>query len=82
MFDPTADPEPRTAVLIALASHGGLLKANFAPDELKQHADRIKQITDGELLAARATDETIQAAQAAVSAAAMIPIMVAATTIH
>ncbi len=38
-------PDGPTAVLIALASHAGLLKANFVPEELRQQKDRIKKRT-------------------------------------
>lgn len=82
MFHGEVEPDARTAVLIALASHATLLTPNFAPEELRQHKDRISQIADGDILAAGATQATIQAVQAAVMAAAIIPAMVAATSIH
>ena len=44
MFDEKVKPDGPTAVLIALASHGGLLKANFAPEELRQHKAAFQRI--------------------------------------
>jgi Golgi phosphoprotein 3 len=80
MFDETVKPDGPTAILIALASHGGLLKANFAPEELHQHKNRIKQLAKGDILAAGATQSAIQAVQAAIIVAAIIPAITVATT--
>jgi len=80
MFDEAAKPDDRTAVLIALASHAGLLSQNFAPVELKQHKQRIKELAKGEILAAEATGAAIQAVQMAILAASMVPVMVASTS--
>ncbi len=80
MFDETVKPDGPTAVLIALASHGGLLKANFAPEELRQHKDRIKHLANGDVLATVATQSVIQAVQTAIVVAATIPAIMAATT--
>ena len=80
MFDPKAIPDERTAVLIALASHAELLKANFVPEELRQHRARVKQLATGEILASEATQQAIAAVQAAVMVAVMIPAIIATTT--
>ena len=80
MFNEKVKPDGPTAVLIALASHGGLLKANFAPDELRQHKKRIKQLADGDILAAEATQSAIQAVQTAIFVAATVPAIMTATT--
>lgn len=80
MFDETVKPDGRTAVLIALASHGGLLKGNFVPQELRQRKDRVKQLANGDILASGATQSAIQAVQAAIMVAAIIPAITAATT--
>ncbi len=80
MFDDEVKPDGPTAVLIALASHAGLLKANFPPEELRQRKDRIKQLANGDILAAEATQSAIQAVQAAILVAAIIPAMTVATT--
>lgn len=80
MFDAHREPDERTAVLIALASHAGLLKANFVPEELRQHRQRVKQLASGEILAAGATQQAIAAVQTAVMVAVMIPAIVAASS--
>lgn len=79
MFNAAVEPDAQTAILIALANHAGLLPPNFAPEELRQHKDRIKQLSDGKILASGATQATIQAVQAAVMVAAIMPAMTAAT---
>ncbi|MDE0936210.1 MAG: GPP34 family phosphoprotein [Mariniblastus sp.] len=66
MFNENVKPDDRTAVLIAIAFHAGLLKANFSPEELRQHKKRIQQLSEGEILASKATLAAIQAMQAAV----------------
>ncbi|MFT5301415.1 MAG: Golgi phosphoprotein 3 [Mariniblastus sp.] len=80
MFDEKAKPDGPTAVLIALASHAGLLQANFVKEELRQHKDRIKQLANGDILASGVTQATIQAVQTAIVIAATIPAMTAAIT--
>lgn len=80
MFDPKSRADARTSVLIALASHAGLLTSNFAKEEIRQHRKRIKQLAKGDFLAAGATQATIQAVQAAVVVAVMIPSIVVTTT--
>jgi len=69
MFNEHAKPDDRTAVLIAVASHAGLLKANFSPEELRQYKKRIQQLSQGEILATKATLSAIKAMQAAVAIA-------------
>lgn len=69
MFQTEAKADSRTGVLIALALHGNLLTPNFAPDELSQHKERIKEIAEGQHLAAGATQAAITAVQAAINAA-------------
>ncbi len=76
MFDAKAVLDERTTVLVALASHSQLLKANFEPVELKQHRKRIKKIAAGELLASNATLQAITAVQAAVMVACIMPAVV------
>ena len=69
MFHDDVKPDHRTAILIALASHAGLLSWNFDKALLKEHRKRIDQIANGELLAAGATKGAIEAMQAAIIAA-------------
>ena len=68
MFNDDANPDDQTAVLIAVASHAGLLKANFSTEDLRQYKKRIQQLSQGEILATKATLSAIQAIQAAVVA--------------
>ena len=75
MFDESVKPDARTAVLIALASHGGLMRANFAPDELRQHKARIESLANGDILAAGATQAAIQAIKSAILVATIIPVI-------
>jgi len=85
MFDEQAKPDARTAVLIALGLHAGLLTFNFAKDELSQHRVRIKNIFNGYVLATGVTEATIQAVQAVQAVAVMatiLPAMTAATVSH
>jgi len=70
--------DPRTAVLIALAHKSGLLKGVLDKARLKKHKDRIEKISEGQVTA-EATEGAIEAMQAAMTAAALIPIMVSTT---
>lgn len=80
MFGSNALPDERTAVLIALASHSGLLKPNFEKDRLRRHKSRIRELSAGKLLAVGATQSAIETVQVAVLVATMIPIFVATTS--
>ena len=77
----TDDIEPRTVVLLSLASSTGLLKMAFNKKELKERKVRIKQIVNGEITGKAAT-EAIQAMQAAVMVACIMPAMMTATMSH
>lgn len=66
-----AEPDPRTAVLIALANHSRVLRAVFDKGRLKQHEERIRQISEGSS-AAQATKGAIAAMEAAVAAAMIV----------
>ena len=77
----TDDIEPRTVVLLSLASSTGLLKMAFNKKELKERKVRIKQIVNGEITGKAAT-EAIQAMQAAVMVACIVPTMMTATMSH
>jgi Golgi phosphoprotein 3 len=68
----------RTAVLIALAHHAGLLKVVLDKPRLKKHKDPIQNIVEGDVVA-EATKDAIEAMQAAMAAAGLIPVMVATT---
>jgi len=70
--------DPRTAVLVALAHSSGLLKGVLDKSRLKKHKDRIEKISEGQVTA-EATEGAIEAMRAAMTAAALIPIMMATT---
>lgn len=79
IFTEQQDINPRTVVLISLADSTGLLKVVFDKKELKSRKKRIEQIVNGELTG-KATKEAIQAMQAAVFVACIMPAVIAATT--
>ena len=71
--------EPRTAVLVALAQKAELLTNAFDKKDLKARKARIEQIVDGEVTA-QATQEAIEAMQAAVFVACIMPAIVTTAT--
>jgi hypothetical protein len=64
-----------------LANSTGLLKVVFDKKKLKGRKARIKQIVDGEITGKAAT-EAIQAMQAAVMAACIMPTIMATSVSH
>lgn len=76
----TGPVDVRDAAIIALAHHSDLLPHNFERDFLKAHKARIKDISTGGLLPPNATKAAIEAVQAAVMIATLVPVMVAATS--
>ena len=79
LFTEQQDIDPRTVVLVSLADSTGLLKVVFDKKELKSRKKRIEQIVNGELTG-EATKEAIQAMQAAVFVACIMPAVIATTT--
>jgi Golgi phosphoprotein 3 len=79
IFTDSEDVEPRTAVLLSLAHNADLLKNVFDKKELKRRKARIKQVIDGEMTG-KAAKEAIEAMQAAVTVACIMPAITAATT--
>ncbi|MBC8329605.1 MAG: GPP34 family phosphoprotein [Planctomycetes bacterium] len=75
IFSVRSDLEARTVVLVALADATGLLRPNFPKAKLKAAKKRIKQIGEGEVVG-KATREAVQAVQAAVMVACMVPVIV------
>jgi len=71
--------EPRTVVLISLGRAASLLKTVLSKKELKTNKNRIKQIANGELTG-KAVAEAVQAVQAAIMVAAIMPAIMATTT--
>jgi pyruvate/2-oxoglutarate dehydrogenase complex dihydrolipoamide dehydrogenase (E3) component len=81
IFTDTRDIDPRTVVLLSLANSTGILKVVFDKKKLKDRKDRIKQIVNGEITGKAAT-EAIQAMQAAIMVACVMPAFVATTVSH
>jgi Golgi phosphoprotein 3 len=72
IFSDTAPVDARTTVLIALAHHTGLLKANLDRTRLKARKDRVKTIIAGDAIG-KATKQAVEAVQAAILVAAIMP---------
>lgn len=68
IFSDRAVADPRTATLVAIAHHAGLLKANLDRARLRARRDRIRSIIAGDAIG-KATKQAIDAAHAAVVAA-------------
>jgi hypothetical protein len=81
IFTDAEDIDPRTVVLLSLANSTGLLKVVFDKKKLKGRKARIKQIVNGEITGKAAT-EAIQAMQAAVMVAVIMPAMMTTTMSH
>jgi len=81
IFTETKDIAPRTVVLLSLASSTGILKIVFDKKELKGRKARIEQIVNGEITGKAAT-EAIQAMQAAVMVAFIMPTLITASVSH
>jgi Golgi phosphoprotein 3 len=79
IFSDGGEIDPRTVVLLSLASSADLLKLVFDKKQLKSRKTRIEQVVNGELTG-KATKEAIQAMQAAVMVACVVPAIMAATT--
>lgn len=80
IFTDNRDVDPRTVVLISLANNADILKVVFDKKELRGRKRRIEQIVNGEVMG-RAAKEAIQAMQAAVVVAAIMPAIIV-TTAH
>ncbi len=78
IFTDSSDIDPKTVVLISLAQNSNLLHIVFDKKELKQRKARIKQLINGEITG-KATKEAIEAMQAAVFAACIMPTIITTT---
>ncbi|MHC4230496.1 MAG: GOLPH3/VPS74 family protein [Planctomycetota bacterium] len=81
IFTDTAELDPRTVVLVSLAKSASLLKIVFDKKKLKGRKARIEQIVNGEITG-KAAQEAIQAMQAAVMVACIMPAVMTATMSH
>jgi Golgi phosphoprotein 3 len=71
--------EPRTVVLISIARSAEVLKTVFSKAELKERKARIEQIVNGEMVG-KVAQEVIEAVQAVLVIAAVMPAIVAGAT--
>jgi hypothetical protein len=78
IFTETNQVAPRTVVLASLAHSTGLLKTVFDKKDMKGRETRIKSLTNGEVIG-KAAKEAIEAVQAAVVVAAVMPAVMAAS---
>jgi Golgi phosphoprotein 3 len=79
IFSDIGEVDPRTVVLLSLAKSADLLKLVFDKKQLKGRKTRIEQVVNGEM-SGKATQEAIQAMQAAVLLACIMPAIIASTT--
>ena len=70
--------KPKVAIVVALANSAKLLPQVFSKQELKDRKQRIKQLENGELVS-KAAKEAVQAIEAAVMIAAIMPAIAAAS---
>ena len=81
IFTDSRNIDPRTVVLVSLANSTGLLKVVFDKKKLKGRKARIEEIINGEITG-KAAKEAIQAMQAAVMVAVIIPVITTTTVSH
>jgi len=79
IFSEANNLEADTVVLIALAHHAGLLGNVFPRRDLKQRKHRLRQITSGNAVG-QATKEAIEAVQAAIMVACIMPVIMTTVT--
>jgi Golgi phosphoprotein 3 len=78
IFTDTNDIDARTIVLLSLAKSANILPFIFGKKEIKQRKKRIEQIVNGDI-AGKATKEAIDAMQAAVMVACIMPAIMMTT---
>ena len=78
IFTGTSQIEPRTIIVIALARATGMLERIFPKQELKQRKQRLEKLCSGEAVG-KAAKEAVEAVQAAIVVAAVIPVIIAPT---
>jgi Golgi phosphoprotein 3 len=79
IFSDGQEVNPRKVVLLSLANSADLLKLVFDKKDLRGRKKRIEQVINGEMTG-KATKEAIQAMQAAVMVACIMPAVFAATS--
>ncbi len=81
IFGNAKEVDPRTVTLVSLAHHTGLLKATFGKKEMKGRRARVEKIMNGDLTG-KATRQAIEAMQAAVMVACVMPAVLTTATMH
>jgi len=71
LFGPESKADPRTAVLVALAHHTGILRLAFDKKELKKAKARIERVIEGDVVG-KAAKEVVQSLQAAIIVSAVV----------
>lgn len=79
IFTDKQELDPHTLVLISICESTGMLKPLFDRKKLKARKGRIKEIVSGNLVG-QATKEAVEAMQAAVMVATIIPAVTVAAT--
>ena len=80
IFEGASDIDPRTVTLISLAYHTGLLRIVFGKKEVKTEKARLEKIMNGDLTG-KAAKEAIEAMQAVVLVACILPAIMVSTTV-
>lgn len=75
IFTESRDLDARTVILLSLVDNAKLLKIPFDSKKLRAKKKRIERVTSGELMG-KATKEAVEAAQAAIVAACIVPTIV------
>ena len=78
IFTDTDDIDARTVVLLSLAKSANILPIIFGKREIKQRKQRITQVVNGDI-AGKATKEAIDAMEAAVMVACIMPTIMMTT---
>lgn len=79
IFGSSTTIDPETVILVSICQVTHLLPKLFDRHRLKDKKQRIKQITEGDLIG-KATKEAIEAMQAAIMVATIMPAVAAAAT--
>lgn len=72
LFGSSKEIDPETVILISICNSTGILRQLFDKSKLREKKNRIKDITSGNLIG-KATKEAIEAMQAAIMVAVIIP---------
>ncbi len=79
IFGNTKEIDPETVILISICKATGILRQLFDKKKLKEQKQRIKDISSGNLVG-EATKDAVEAMQAAIMVAAIIPAVTAASS--